>query len=124
LAAGEARFNELFRMVGEARTDAREARDTSKRIEAILEQQDIGGALAQARAEAKASTEALRQDVVAANTTLKKDVVAACERIEKLEDARNKVVGVAEFFQWLAKTGPWLLALGAAVWAGTTGKGS
>lgn len=46
------------------------------------------------------------------------DLKAALVRIDDLEAQRDRVVGVAAFWAWLARSTPWLAAGGAAFMAG------
>lgn len=116
-----AQVQELVRGLATASKDAREARDLGNRITTILEEQNIVARLAEHRTESRQALAEMRQDVVAANTRLKSaldqectertDAIAALEaRLEALEAARNKVVGVADFFGWMARVAPWLIA--------------
>jgi hypothetical protein len=49
---------------------------------------------------------------------LRGDLKGALARIDELEAQRDKVVGVAAFWTWLARSAPWLAAGGAAFMAG------
>lgn len=120
---------ELVRGLALASKDAKEARDLGNRITTILEEQNIIARLAEHRQETRQIINEIRQDFVAANTNLKREIVEeaaarkACDadlekRLEALEEARSKVVGVADFFSWMAKVAPWLLAGLAAFLAG------
>lgn len=127
-ARGDQRFEELFRRLGKAEATAGEARDLSKEMVTILREQDMGARLTEMRAEMRQASAELRQDVVAANSRLREDLQREAEarealevRLVALENERSKVVGVASFFSWLAKVGPWLLSLGLAFWAGRDG---
>lgn len=124
-ARADQRFEELFRRLGKAETMAGEARDTAREVVTILREQDTAVRLAEMRAEVTGQVSALRQDVVAANGTLRKDLdaevsdreqadEALAARIVSLEAERNRVVGVAAFFSWLARVAPWLLTVGVA----------
>jgi len=145
LVAGQAKaqqqFEELFRRLDRAETTAGEARDTAKELVTILREQDTGARLTEIRTEQREGLSALRTDVVAANTRLRLDVEAEATareaadteldkeittlatRVASLEAERNKVVGVAGFFSWLARVAPWLIALVAAGIAGNELKG-
>jgi hypothetical protein len=46
------------------------------------------------------------------------DLKGALARIDELEAQRDRVVGVAAFWAWLARSAPWLAAGGAAFMAG------
>lgn len=46
------------------------------------------------------------------------ELKAALARVDQLEAHKDRAVGVAAFTAWLSKVAPWLLAMGAAVWAG------
>ena len=128
-AAFAARFEDLVNRLDATATDAREARDLGNRITTILKEQDIVARLAELRGETRQVVSEIRQDFVAANIRLREDLAIetrerkAChaeleKRLESLEEQRNKVVGVASFFGWLAKSAPWLLAGMAAFVAG------
>lgn len=119
----------VVKQLQDASSDAREARDLGKRIEARIEEQNIVARLAEHRAESRQIVSEIRQDFVAANTLLKKELAAESEdreegdrklsvRIDTLEAERNKVIGVASFFSWLSRVAPWLLAGIAAFAAG------
>lgn len=129
LIAGQAEQGAQLRAlddrVGEVSKDAREARDLGNRVATKLEEQDIVARLDGAKVELGQRVDALRVDVVAANTLLKKEITAEAEarerleaRVAKLETARDQVVGVASFFGWLSKVSPWLFAGIAAFAAG------
>jgi hypothetical protein len=135
VAVVTARLEDLAHRQGDASKDAREARDLSNRIAAILEEQNIGARLVELRTEQRQSLAELRVDVVAANTNVLKKLSdetaereaaddALSERIKVLEAERNKVVGVATFFGWLSRHAPWLLAGIAAFAAGLGFKGT
>lgn len=128
-AAMLARMEEFSRGLGEAKTDAREARDQSSRLATTIEAQNMAGRVAELRAEIISKIDrmgadnetriaALRQDMVRNITDLKTDQNAHGERLEALETARTKVVGVADFFAWMAKVAPWAAAAIAAYFAG------
>ncbi|CAN5176644.1 hypothetical protein BH09PSE1_BH09PSE1_23420 [soil metagenome] len=134
LVAGQAKaqqqFEELFRRLDRAETTAGEARDTAKELVTILREQDTGARLTEMRVEQRDGLAALRTDVVAANTRIRTDLDTETKarrdaddaidiRLLALEAERNKVVGVAGFFSWLAKVAPWLLAGIAAFLAGS-----
>lgn len=51
------------------------------------------------------------------------DLKAALARIDLLETQRDKVVGVASFWNWIARSAPWLAAGVAAFLAGLGLKG-
>ncbi len=55
---------------------------------------------------------------------LRTELRAALARIDLLESQRDKVVGVAAFWSWLIKSGPWLVAGAAAFFAGLGLKGA
>lgn len=138
LVAGQAttdqRFEELFRRLDRAEETASEARDTAKELVTILREQNTGERLTEVRNEMRSIAAEMRQDFVAANGRLrdgldrevgdrKKEDEALSDRIDGLEADRNKVVGVAAFFSWLAKVAPWLVAAVAAFAAGIGLKG-
>ena len=133
-SATDAKLAGLLSQVEVASRDAREARDLGNRIATILEEQNIIARLAEHRAEQRQIVSEIRQDFVAANTTLRRDFSEECEarrkadqaleaRIEALEASRNKAIGVADFFAWLARVAPWLFAGVAAFIAGIGMKG-
>lgn len=124
-----ARVEGLQRSQEAIQDDARQARDTSNRVATILEEQNIVVRMGEQRHELRALIADLREDVVAANTRLKQELDAAVKgltgdlaalgaRVTALEAERNKVVGVAGFFSWLARVAPWLVAAIAAFAAG------
>lgn len=49
---------------------------------------------------------------------LRADLRAALNRIDALESQRDQVVGIAAFWTWLVRSGPWLAAGVAAFLAG------
>lgn len=55
--------------------------------------------------------------------TLKQDLAAALERIDELESQRDRAVGAASLWGWMAKNAPWLFAGLAAFAAGAGIKG-
>lgn len=129
LVAGQAtlgaQFEGLSERVDIASKDAREARDLGHGISAKLEEQNIVARMTELKNELGIRVDALRTDVVQANTNLKKDLASEVEarqalerRVESLEAERNKVVGVASFFSWMARVAPWLFAGIAAFVAG------
>ena len=133
-AASDQRFEEILRRLDRAESTAGEARDTARELVTILREQDTGARIVEIRTELRAGMAELRQDFVAANTRVRTDLdtettrrVEAIEALEArlvvLEGERNKVVGVASFFSWLARVTPWLIALGAAAIAGNELKG-
>lgn len=139
LIAGQARsdqrFEEMFRRLGRAESTAAEARDLGREMVTILREQDVAGRLTEMRGEMIRASSDLRQDVVAANNRLREDLASEVEtraeadkaldgRLEVLETARSQVIGLASFFGWAAKVGPWLLAAAMAFLAGREGGGA
>lgn len=133
-AAMLARMEEFSRGLGEAKTDAREARDQSSRLATTIEAQNMAGRVQELRSEIVSKIDklsldndtkvnALRQDMVKNITDLKKDQNAHGLRLEALETTKTKAVGVADFFAWLAKVAPWIGAALAAYFAGLKAHG-
>lgn len=125
--AGQAKVGqqveEIFRRLAKAEAVGSDARDTAREVVTILREQDTAARLAEMRSETRNHVDGLRHDVVAANTRLREDVEELTGRVAALEAERAKVVGVASFFGWLAKTWPVFLAIAAAWWAGVEKSG-
>jgi ABC-type ATPase with predicted acetyltransferase domain len=125
-AEQRAQFESLSGWVEAVSKDAREARDLGRETAAKLNEQNIVARLAEHRGDVRTQVEAIRTDFSAAYTKVRTDAADLEKRLEArlevLEADRNKVVGIASFFSWLARVAPWLLALGAAAVAGASMK--
>lgn len=141
----EANFKAMDKRLEETSEAAFKARDIGNRITTILEEQNVVAKLSEHRNEYRVALADLREDFVAANTRVRNDqdtlrtemarelvkleskvddeVEGLVERIAGLELSRSKVIGVADFFSWMSKITPWLLALGGAVFAGMNLRG-
>jgi hypothetical protein len=140
MAGLEARLDSVAKAQEVTQEDAREARDVANRITTILQEQNINvrlteiktemrQAFADARREARADVDALRTDVVLANTRLKTELDAAETRhradqaanearFKTLETDLTKRAGMKDLIGWLMKNAPWLFAGAAAFAAG------
>lgn len=122
LAEGQAttnqRLDEIFRRMERAEEVAAEGRDTAKELVTILREQNTGAKIVALQTELRAGVAELRQDFVKANGTIRTDLDALEKRVEDLETDRSKVVGVAGFFSWMAKTAPWGIGVIMAFIAG------
>ena len=122
LAEGQAttnqRLDEIFRRMERAEEVAAEGRDTAKELVTILREQNTGAKIVALQTELRAGVAELRQDFVKANGTIRTDLDALEKRVEDLENDRSKVVGVAGFFSWMAKTAPWGIGVIMAFIAG------
>lgn len=118
VAGLEARVEEMGQRIEATADDARQARDLGNRIAARLEEQNIVARMTELRGELNAKVAALRQDVVLANQNLRKELIAVERRLDVLEEARSRVIGVTAFFSYLSRVAPWLAAGVAAFLAG------
>jgi len=140
MAGLEARLDSVAKAQEVTQEDAREARDVANRITTILEEQNINvrlseiksemrQAFADGRREGRELVDALRVDVVAANTRLKTDLDQAEgrhradhlefeKRFKALEADLTKRAGMKDLIGWLMKNAPWLFAGVAAFAAG------
>ena len=125
-ASLDARFEHLTGWVEAVSKDARETRDLGRATATKLDEQNIVARLKEHQVDVSKQVEAMRTDFSLAYTKVRTDAAdlerRLDARIEALEADRNKVVGVASFFSWLARVAPWLVALGAAAIAGSAMK--
>lgn len=93
LAAGDARFDELFRGLGQAQADAREARDSAREVSLILREQNALAKIEELRAEARGLVAALREDVVLAQANERKARADLDKKVGDLEKLRDQGTG-------------------------------
>lgn len=117
-AASEQRMNDMAARLAETAEAAFKARDSSNRINTILEEQNLASRFSEHRTEMRQIITEIRQDFVAANTKLRTDHDDLAIRVKALEDDLQRREGIKSFLGWLMKNAPWLLAGVAAFAAG------